>query len=362
MKTNKPTPRSNSNNKGKRGSSKTEGSKFSKSKSPSKPFNSKSSSSKGNGKLFSEKSNSKFGKPFSEKGKSNFSKYSSDKGNNKYGKPTSESGTGEKKGYLGTKPYPPKRRYSKKTNVAEVAPKVNDGTTRLNKYISNSGVCSRREADTFIETGVVKVNGQIITELGYKVQPGDKVHFGDKLIRPEKNFYLLLNKPKDYITTSKDPQERKTVMQLISNFTQARVYPVGRLDRNTTGLLLLTNDGELADKLMHPRKKVKKIYHVELDKNLTQADFQKISEVSDLEDGPFQPDVLAYTGNGENKKSLGIEIHSGKNRIVRRLFEHYGYKVVKLDRVYFAGLTKKNLPRKEWRHLEESEVNMLKMI
>jgi 23S rRNA pseudouridine2605 synthase len=233
-------------------------------------------------------------------------------------------------------------------------------TTRLNKYIANAGFCSRREADTYIETGVVTVNGKIITELGYKIKPGDKVLFGDKPVIGEKPVYILLNKPKDYITTSKDPQNRRTVFDLISNVKE-RVFAVGRLDRNTTGLLLLTNDGELADKLMHPRKKILKIYHVELDKKLSQKDLEALTDGIELEDGFFKPDEVSFVDN-QDKKHVGIEIHSGRNRIVRRLFEELGYNVIKLDRVFYAGLTKKGLSRGDWRNLETREVGMLKML
>ncbi len=231
---------------------------------------------------------------------------------------------------------------------------------RLNKYISNAGFCSRREADTYIQAGVVTVNGQIITELGYKIKPGDRVLFGGKPVIGEKPVYILLNKPKDYITTSKDPQNRRTVFDLISGVKE-RVFAVGRLDRNTTGLLLLTNDGELANKLMHPRKKVVKIYHVELDRKFTHAHLEQLQNGITLEDGFFKPDDVAFV-EGMDKKHIGIEIHSGKNRIVRRLFEHLGYKVVKLDRVLYAGLTKKGIPRGEWRYLEPKEVALLKML
>jgi 23S rRNA pseudouridine2605 synthase len=231
---------------------------------------------------------------------------------------------------------------------------------RLNKYIANAGFCSRREADTYIQTGVVTVNGEIITELGYKIKPGDRVLFGGKPVIGEKPVYILLNKPKDYITTSKDPQNRRTVFDLISGVKE-RVFAVGRLDRNTTGLLLLTNDGELADKLMHPRKKVVKIYHVELDRKFTHAHLEQLQNGITLEDGFFKPDDVAFV-EGMDKKHIGIEIHSGKNRIVRRLFEHLGYKVVKLDRVLYAGLTKKGIPRGEWRYLKPKEVGMLKML
>ena len=229
---------------------------------------------------------------------------------------------------------------------------------RLNKFLANSGVCSRREADDFIQAGVVRVNGKVVTELGTKVMRTDSVLFHDQLITPERKVYVLLNKPKDTVTTSDDPQNRKTVMDLVQGCCRERIYPVGRLDRNTTGVLLLTNDGELAAKLTHPQYLKKKIYHVFLDKNVTAADMQRISEGIELEDGPIKADAIEYADE-KDKKQVGIEIHSGRNRIVRRIFEHLGYKVVKLDRVYFAGLTKKNVRRGDWRFLTEAEVNML---
>ena len=229
---------------------------------------------------------------------------------------------------------------------------------RLNKFLANSGVCSRREADDFIQAGVVRVNGEVVTELGTKVMRTDSVLFHDQLITPEKKVYVLLNKPKNTVTTSDDPQERKTVMDLVKGACKERIYPVGRLDRNTTGVLLLTNDGELASKLTHPQYKKKKIYHVFLDKSVTAADMHQIAEGIELEDGPIKADAIEYASDTD-KKQTGIEIHSGRNRIVRRIFEHLGYHVVKLDRVYFAGLTKKNVRRGDWRFLTEAEVNML---
>jgi len=238
--------------------------------------------------------------------------------------------------------------------------KPDDGQIRLNKYIANAGICSRREADDLIKSGVVTVNGAVITEMGHKVTRDDRIMVGDRPIRNEKPVYILLNKPKDYITTSKDPQNRKTVLELIHGVKE-RIFPVGRLDRNTTGLLLFTNDGEMAERLMHPRKKVVKIYHAELDKKLAPAHLESIAKGVELEDGVFRPDEISFI-DGHDKHHVGIEIHSGKNRIVRRLFEHFGYKVVKLDRVLYAGLSKKGIPRGEWRHLREDEVNMLKMI
>jgi len=231
---------------------------------------------------------------------------------------------------------------------------------RLNRYIANAGVCSRRKADELIEAGVVSVNGEVVTSLGTKVNPAtDEVKYNGERLKREKMVYVLLNKPKDYITTTDDPQERRTVMHLIEKASNERIYPIGRLDRNTTGLLLLTNDGELAEKLSHPRNSITKIYQVELNKNLSQGDFNKIEYGIELEDGVIKPDDVSYV-QGASKKEIGIQIHSGKNRIVRRIFEHLGYDVVKLDRVIYANLTKKDLPRGRWRHLEEKEIIQLK--
>ena len=221
-------------------------------------------------------------------------------------------------------------------------------------------MCSRREADTFIEAGVVTVNGVVVTELGTKVKRSDEVKFHDQPVKIEKKVYVLLNKPKDYVTTSDDPQNRKTVMDLVKDACDERIYPVGRLDRNTTGVLLLTNDGELASKLTHPKFLKKKIYHVHTDKNVSAADLRQIAEGITLDDGDIRADAVEYASETD-KKQIGIEIHSGRNRIVRRIFEHLGYKVTKLDRVLFAGLTKKNLKRGDWRYLTEDEVNMLRM-
>lgn len=268
----------------------------------------------------------------------------------------------------GFKRKPLKKTKAFDTESVNVKPKKDsvlaESGIRLNKFISNSGVCSRREADVFIEQGVVKVNGAIVTELGYRVQPGDDVQFDGKHIRPEKPVYLLLNKPKDYLTSMADDRGRKTVMNLISNACKERVFPVGRLDRNTMGLLLFTNDGELADKLMHPRKSVKKIYMAELSRNFKEEHIDAIREGVVLEDGFFKPDVIEYVvEKGKvDKAKIGIEIHSGRNRIVRRLFEHFGYQVVKLDRVMYAGLTKKNILRGKWRFLEDKEIAHLKMM
>ena len=231
---------------------------------------------------------------------------------------------------------------------------------RLNKYLANAGVCSRREADAFIQAGVVKVNGQVVTELGSKVSRSDEVLFHDQPVRLEKKVYVLLNKPKDYVTTSDDPQQRKTVMDLVKDACPERIYPVGRLDRNTTGVLLLTNDGDLASKLTHPKFLKKKVYHVFLDKNVTAHDMNQIAEGITLEDGEIKADAIEYA-HETDKSQVGIEIHSGKNRIVRRIFESLGYRVVRLDRVQFAGLTKKNVRRGDWRFLTEKEVEMLRM-
>jgi len=231
---------------------------------------------------------------------------------------------------------------------------------RLNRFLANAGVCSRREADQFIQAGVVKVNGEIVTELGTKVKRTDTIHFHDQLVSLEKKVYVLLNKPKDYVTTSDDPQARKTVMDLVKNCCKERIYPVGRLDRNTTGVLLFTNDGDLASKLTHPKFLKKKVYHVKLDKNISADDIKQIAEGITLDDGDINADAIDYASDTD-KSQVGIEIHSGKNRIVRRIFESLGYRVLRLDRVMFAGLTKKGLKRGDWRFLTEQEVAMLHM-
>ncbi|WP_273212069.1 pseudouridine synthase, partial [Runella zeae] len=242
----------------------------------------------------------------------------------------------------------------------KIQPKDDDGLVRLNKYIANAGLCSRREADGLIETGQITINGKVVTEMGYKVNPGDVVKYGNRVLNPEKMVYILVNKPKDYITTTDDPEGRHTVMELIAGACTERIYPVGRLDRNTTGLLLLTNDGELAEKLMHPSNNVQKIYQVELDKPITAEDFEKIKEGLELEDGPIKPDDLAVVT--PDAMVVGIEIHSGRNRIVRRIFESLGYEVLKLDRTVYGGLNKKELPRGKWRFLNEKEVVKLKYL
>jgi 23S rRNA pseudouridine2605 synthase len=231
---------------------------------------------------------------------------------------------------------------------------------RLNKFIANAGICSRREADDYIRAGVIKVNDTVVTEMGTKITRRDKVTFHDKEVRIENKVYILLNKPKNCVTTTDDPQERMTVSKLVQNACRERVYPVGRLDRNTTGVILITNDGELTSRLTHPANKKKKIYHVWLDREVTPEDLQKIASGIELEDGEIHADAIEYA-NEEDKTQVGIEIHSGRNRLVRRIFDSLGYRVLKLDRVYFAGLTKKNLARGKWRYLNEREVNALRM-
>ena len=257
--------------------------------------------------------------------------------------------------------YNPNAKYSHKKQI-EYKDLLTDPNEpiRLNKFLANAGICSRREADEFIAAGVVSVNGVVVTELGTKIKRTDEVKFHDESVNIERKVYVLLNKPKDCVTTSDDPQERKTVMHCVKDACKERIYPVGRLDRNTTGVLLLTNDGDLASKLTHPKFLKKKIYHVYCDKNVTKADLDQIASGITLEDGEIHADAISYASETD-KKQVGIEIHSGKNRIVRRIFESLGYRVNKLDRVYFAGLTKKGLRRGDWRYLTEQEVNMLRM-
>ncbi len=254
-----------------------------------------------------------------------------------------------------------KKDFRKPKTNKPVQKKAEDTGIRLNKFISNSGICSRREADTYIEHGSVSVNGKLVTEMGYKVQPTDEVRFDGTLISMERKRYVLLNKPKNYITTMEDDRGRKTVMEIIENATKERIYPVGRLDRNTTGLLLFTNDGEMAKKLTHPKHNVRKLYHASLDKKLTIADLEKLRGDVVIEGRKVFIDAVSYV-DGEKKTEVGIEIHSGRNRIVRKIFEHFGYHVIKLDRVVFAGLTKKNLPRGRWRELTQQEINNLQMM
>jgi 23S rRNA pseudouridine2605 synthase len=278
------------------------------------------------------------------------------------------------------KPYPPRTHKSDTAPYSDEGPRsVRSGydrskkahaaakktpakeTIRLNKYIANAGICSRREADDLIKSGLIEVNGTAVTEMGYQVSITDKVTYAGERISPEKPVYILMNKPKDFITTTKDPEGRRTVLSLIRGIGEARVYPVGRLDRNTTGLLLLTNDGALAKKLTHPSHGVRKLYHVTLDKPVKAAHMKALREGITLEDGPMAADDVQYV-DGKNKREVGLEIHSGKNRIVRRMFEYLGYEVKALDRVIFAGLTKKDLPRGKWRHLTQQELNTLKML
>ena len=279
-------------------------------------------------------------------------------------------GYGQQRGGYGQRPqrggynrqgYDPNAKYSLKKRIEYKEEHIDPNEPiRLNKFMANAGICSRREADEFITAGAVTVNGQVVTELGTKILRTDEVMFHDTPITLEKKVYVLLNKPKDYVTTSEDPQQRKTVMDLVKDVCPERIYPVGRLDRNTTGVLLLTNDGDLASKLTHPKFLKKKVYHVYLDKNVTARDMQQIAEGIELDDGEIHADAIEYASD-QDKSQVGIEIHSGKNRIVRRIFEALGYRVVRLDRVQFAGLTKKNLRRGDWRFLTEKEVEMLRM-
>ena len=260
-----------------------------------------------------------------------------------------------------TADYNPNAKYSMKKQIEYKDVLTDpDESIRLNKFLANAGICSRREADEFITAGVVSVNGVVVTELGTKVKRTDEIKFHDQPVNIERKVYVLLNKPKDCVTTSDDPQERKTVMDFVKGACKERIYPVGRLDRNTTGVLLLTNDGDLASKLTHPKYLKKKIYHVYCDKNVTKADLDQIVSGITLDDGEIHADAVSYASETD-KSQVGIEIHSGKNRIVRRIFEALGYRVIKLDRVYFAGLTKKGLRRGDWRYLTEQEVNMLRM-
>ncbi len=314
-------------------------------------FNKKPSFGKEESKTYGK--SAKFSKPsnrFGDRPTNKFSKNSGEPSTNKFEK---TEGTED------TFKYTTRRKFvaTKKPATAQMN---DDGLIRLNRYIANSGICSRRKADELIAAGVISVNGQVITELGTRVDPAkDEIRYNNERLKREKMVYVLLNKPKDYITTTDDPQERHTVMHLVAKATRERVYPVGRLDRNTTGLLLLTNDGNLAEKLSHPRNNISKIYRVELNKNLKQGDFNKIEFGLELEDGFIKPDDLSYV-QGASKNEIGIQIHSGKNRIVRRIFESLGYEIVKLDRVVYANLTKKDLPRGRWRYLEERELVQLK--
>ncbi len=306
-------------------------------------------------------------KPFEKRDKKPFRKFDNDKKDAGYEKKARSFDDRDDK-----KPFrKSKRSFEKKENDGlsfegkEKAPvkkqgAIGDGLIRLNKYLSNSGICSRREADDLIKAGSVKVNDKVITEMGFKVGPTDVIVYDGATLKRESKVYVLLNKPKDYITTTDDPRERHTVMELVADACKERLYPVGRLDRNTTGLLLFTNDGEMAAKLTHPKFGIKKVYNVVLNRNLRTEDFKKLIDGVELEDGPARPDDMQFIDG--NKNEIGLEIHSGKNRIVRRMFEHLGYEVVKLDRTRFAGLTKKDLQRGKWRFLSPKEISYLKMI
>ncbi len=265
-----------------------------------------------------------------------------------------------KKKYKGQKSGKFQKPFRKKQKTTKPVIK-NDGNMRLNKYLAHAGIASRREADILIKTGAVSVNGKVITEMGFKVKPEDKVQFNGDTIKPEKKAYVLLNKPKNFITTTEDEKGRKTVMELVQKSSPVRIYPVGRLDRNTTGVLLFTNDGDLAKKLTHPKHRIEKLYHVKLNKNLKPSDMEKIQNGLKLDDGEVIVDDISFI-KGAPHSEVGIKIHSGRNRIVRRIFEHLGYDVIKLDRVLFAGLTKKDLKRGHWRHLTKKEVDFLKML
>lgn len=276
--------------------------------------------------------------------------------------PKSDFNKGRKKSSNASQKGFQRKPFSKSSKPSGKPKKVsNPDEIRLNRYIANAGVCSRREADTYIAAGNVTVNGKVVTEMGFKVKRNDDVRFDGRKLNPEKKEYILLNKPKNFITTTSDERGRRTVMELISSASKARLLPVGRLDRNTTGLLLFTNDGDMTTKLTHPKHGVRKMYQVTLDTNLSMSDLHKIQEGLELEDGPIQVDDVSYI-HGAPKKEIGLVIHSGRNRIVRRIFEHLGYSVIKLDRVVFAGLTKKDLPRGHWRPLTEQEIINLRMI
>lgn len=265
----------------------------------------------------------------------------------------------------GDRPYgssAPGKKYATRSGIPIKAVKGEPEGIRLNKFIANSGVCSRREADELIKAGVIKVNGIVVSALGSKVMQTDKVQYGDQTLSNEKKRYLLLNKQKGYVTTTKDPHAKNTVMELIAGACKERIYPVGRLDRNTTGLLLFTNDGEMAKKLMHPRSRIKKMYHVVLDQPLSKGDLMKIADGIQLEGEKVEIDSIAYVEDAADRREIGMEVHSGQNRVIRRMFESMGYKVTKLDRVMYAGLTKRNLPRSKWRFLNEKEVISLMMM
>lgn len=271
----------------------------------------------------------------------------------KFDQPKKDHSKGNKRGFQ-------QQKFQKKQK-GDPLPSFSENV-RLNKFISNAGICSRREADVLIESGVIQVNGKVVTEMGYKVSPSDEVRYDGAIIQTETKRYVLLNKPKDFITTMDDPQGRKTVLHLVKNACKERVYPVGRLDRNTTGLLLFTNDGDMAKRLTHPRYEVRKIYHVELDKPIGKEHIAELLKGVTLDDGDFVKADAAEIIPDTNGREVGVELHSGKNRVVRRMFEAIHFKVKRLDRVQFAGLTKKDLPRGKWRHLSEKEVSFLKMV
>ena len=304
-----------------------------------------------------------FGKPSSKPSREFGARGSKSEGRAKFEGKSKFEGKGKNEGFKGgRKPMGKGTGYKGKPTAERSYPKYNPnkvtGEIRLNRFVAQSGLCSRREADDFIAAGLVSVNGVIVTELGTKVKPTDIVKFNDERLQGEKNVYLVLNKPKGYVTTLEDDHAEKTVMELVQNACKERIYPVGRLDKNSLGLLLFTNDGDITRQLTHPSLRKKKIYEVTLDKALTRADFEQLAEGITLEDGDIYFDEISYLK--DDKKSVGVEIHSGRNRIVRRMFEHLGYKVTKLDRVYYAGLTKKNLKRGAWRFLTSDEVARLK--
>jgi 23S rRNA pseudouridine2605 synthase len=303
---------------------------------------------------------------FDKKGRSNSKgKSSSPRGKDprktsKHEKPAEEPKAAPRMGGKGPKrPTGPRKKFETIKKQGLVKAKTDE--IRLNKYLATAGIASRREADDLITAGLVEVNGKVVQEMGFKVQPDDQVKFNGSLIKGEKKVYYVLNKPKGYITTTSDPKMRKTVMDLMNTTGPERIYPIGRLDRQTTGVLLFTNDGDFAKKLTHPSHGARKIYDVSLDKNLKVGDFHSIAEGMQLEDGPIKVDEIAYA-NEKDRKHIGVVIHSGKNRIVRRVFEHFGYEVSKLDRTIFAGITKKNLARGQWRRLSDKEVEMLHML
>lgn len=285
-------------------------------------------------------------------------KSGSDRFENRKGK--TFKGADRKDGFVGKRKEITYKKANDKAQTNSLSSNSADGKIRLNRFLSNAGVCSRREADTYIESGVVTVNGEVVTELGMRVLPSDDVRCEGVKLSIEQKKYVLLNKPKGFVTTTDDPNAEKTVMDLVKHACQERIYPVGRLDKDTTGLLLLTNDGDLTKKLTHPSHNKKKIYHVHLNKEVEEEDLRQILRGFDLEDGYIAADEIRYVDE-DDKTQVGIEIHSGRNRIVRRIFAHLGYRVIRLDRVYFAGLTKKNLPRGKWRFLTTSEMNILNL-